>query len=257
MAGFVEHLVAQLLTLQIKLYACQARLQARTDSEALHDMRIAVRKLRSLLRPLRGLADFNALEQAARTLGQLSGPLRDAEVLLGQLQGGASLQSQQSRSEQLEAGYAQLLANPALPALLAQLDASVLACRTTQTCGVLRGAAKHTDKGLAKDLRHLQQALNKPDTDRHRLRLLIKRLRYAAQAYPRCRLLSKPQAAALMAAQSALGDWHDHLQWLACAQQQCDLQPLICDWQAALQVAQQDCDQRLEQLQSVLCERSA
>ncbi|MDP3847900.1 MAG: CHAD domain-containing protein [Pseudomonas sp.] len=250
--GFVDHLVAQLLAVQINLYACRARLEARTDAEALHDLRIAVRKLRSLLRPLRGLVDFIALEQTARTLGQLSGPLRDAEVLLVQLQACAAQRPQQARQQQLDVGYGQLLASPELQALFAALDASVAVCRHAQACGALRGAVKHTAKGLAKNRKRLQRALNEPGTDRHRLRLLIKRLRYSAQAYPRCKLLSKPQMRALSAAQSALGDWHDHLQWLAGAQQQSDLQPLVSAWQAALVQAEQQSEQKLRTLQRLL-----
>ncbi|MFZ3182641.1 MAG: CHAD domain-containing protein [Pseudomonas sp.] len=248
MRGFVDSLVAQLLAVQINLYACHARLQADTDTEALHDLRIAVRKLRSLLRPLRGLVEFAALEQAARALGQLSGPLRDQEVLLAQLQA-QTQRPQHARQQQLDAGYAQLLTSPELQALFAALDASVAVCRQEQACGALQGAAKHTAKGLAKNRKRLQRALYEPGTDRHRLRLLIKRLRYGAQAYPRCKLLSKPQLTALIAAQSALGGWHDHLQWLACAQQQSDLQPLVSTWQAGLAQAEQLSEQKLRKLQ--------
>ena len=248
MRGFVDSLVAQLLALQINLYACHARLQAGTDTEALHDLRIVVRKLRSLLRPLRGLADFTALEQAARGLGQLSGPLRDEEVLLAQLQA-QTQRPQPARQQQLDVGYGQLLASPELQEFFAALDASVAICRQEQACGVLQGAAKHTAKGLSKDRKRLQRALNEPNSDRHRLRLLIKRLRYGAQAYPHCKLLSHPQLAALIAAQSALGDWHDHLQWLACAQQQSDLQPLVSTWQTSLAQAEQLSEQKLRKLQ--------
>lgn len=251
MRGFVDSLVAQLLALQIKLYACHARLQASTDAEALHDLRIAVRKLRSLLRPLRGLADFAALEQAARGLGQLSGPLRDEEVLLAQLQA-QTQRPQHARQQQLNAGYGRLLASAELQEFFAALDASAAVCRQEQACGGLRGAAKHTAKGLVKNRKRLQRALNEPDTDRHRLRLLIKRLRYGAQAYPRFKLLSKPQLAALIAAQSALGDWHDHLQWLARAQQQSDLQPLVSAWQTSLAQAEQLSEQKLRKLQRLL-----
>lgn len=256
MRGFIDSLVAQLLAVQINLYACHARLEARTDAEALHDLRIAVRKLRSLLRPLRGPVDFTELEQAARTLGQLSGPLRDAEVLLAQLQACAPQLASRARQQQLDAGYGRLLASPELQEFFAALDASVAVFRQAQATGALRGAAKHTAKGLAKNRKRLQQALNEPTTDRHRLRLLIKRLRYSTQAYPRFKLLNNPQWTALSAAQSALGDWHDHLQWLACAQQQSDLQPLVSTWQASLAQAEQLSEQQLRTLQQLFHSRS-
>lgn len=249
MQGFVNRLVAQLLAVQINLYACRERLHAASDAEALHDLRIAVRKLRSLLRPLRGLVDFTELEQAASALNQLSGPLRDQEVLLAQLQAQAPLLPRRARQQQLRTGYTQLLASAELQALFAALDASASLCRQAQAAGALRGAAKHTTKGLAQNRKRLLRALNTPDNDRHRLRLLIKRLRYGAQAYAELKLLSHAQLRALVAAQSALGDWHDHLQWLACAQRQRDLQPLISTWQAELRQAEQRCERKLHKLQ--------
>lgn len=51
----VDKIVAQVLTLQVRLYQAIARLEARTDHEALHDLRIAVRRIRSLTRPFRAV----------------------------------------------------------------------------------------------------------------------------------------------------------------------------------------------------------
>jgi CHAD domain-containing protein len=252
MSGFSDSLVAQLLALQINLYACHARLQARTDAEALHDLRIAVRKLRSLVRPLRGLLNFTALEQAASALSRLSGPLRDQEVLLAQLQNQVPLLPQPARQQQLQTGYTQLATSAELQALFVALDASASVCRQAQITGALRGASKHTGKGLARSCKPLLSALNGPARDWHQLRLLIKRLRYGAQAYSNLKLLSRSQMRALIAAQSVLGDWHDHLQWLAYAQQQPDLQPLVSAWQAALGQAAQRSEQQLLALQHQL-----
>src|SRR5690606_32949876 len=64
MASFSDELMAEVVRTQVRLQACRARLTARTDDEALHDLRIALRKLRSLLRPLRGLPGVEVLEQA-------------------------------------------------------------------------------------------------------------------------------------------------------------------------------------------------
>ena len=55
MSDWVDRIVANIVRLEVRLLACQARLQAETDPEALHDLRTTVRRLRSLLRPLRGL----------------------------------------------------------------------------------------------------------------------------------------------------------------------------------------------------------
>ncbi|HAB03154.1 MAG TPA: metal-chelation protein CHAD, partial [Pseudomonas sp.] len=85
MSAMLDHVVAQVLTLQVRLLACRERLAADTDSEALHDLRTSLRRLRSLLRPLRGLPGVEQLEQAAKALGTLTTPLRDREVLAGEL----------------------------------------------------------------------------------------------------------------------------------------------------------------------------
>ncbi|MBP8184789.1 MAG: CHAD domain-containing protein [Pseudomonas sp.] len=251
MQAFVDDLIAQLLTLQINLYACCERLRAQTDAEALHDLRIAVRKLRSLLRPLRGLLDCSGLELAAQALGHISGPLRDAEVLLAQLHG-RDPAAQRVRQQHLQAGYRQLLRSPQLGALFSALDAWVRACRQAQAAGQLRGAGKHSRKRLAKNLQALLLALATPGADRHRLRIVLKRLRYGAQAYPQRVALTHRQMLALSAAQSALGDWHDCQQWLLCAEQQHDLQPLVGTWQDALLVAERRSEQALQQLQAAL-----
>jgi CHAD domain-containing protein len=58
--------VAQIVALQVRLLACRERLAADTDSEALHDLRTTLRRLRSLLRPLRGLPGVEQLEEAPR-----------------------------------------------------------------------------------------------------------------------------------------------------------------------------------------------
>lgn len=81
MSAMLDHVVAQILALQVRLLACRERLAADTDSEALHDLRISLRRLRSLLRPLRGLPGVEQLEGAAGALGTLTTPLRDREVL--------------------------------------------------------------------------------------------------------------------------------------------------------------------------------
>lgn len=55
MSGFVSNLRSEVLRLQVALYACRERLQAQTDGEALHDLRVCLRRLRSLLKPSRVL----------------------------------------------------------------------------------------------------------------------------------------------------------------------------------------------------------
>ncbi|WP_430962743.1 CHAD domain-containing protein [Pseudomonas protegens] len=78
--------MAEILTLQVALYHAQARLECRTDNEALHDLRIAVRKIRSLLKPFRLLNEVAALNSAAAEVGRETTPARDLEVMILELQ---------------------------------------------------------------------------------------------------------------------------------------------------------------------------
>ncbi|MGE2222341.1 CHAD domain-containing protein [Serratia marcescens] len=92
--------------------------------------------------------------------------------------------------------------------------------------------------------------------DRHRLRLLIKRLRYAAEAYPRRLPLSPAAMAGLKAAQSALGDWHDREVWCLQAEHQADLWPLLLRWQAEQRQTLAKADALLAALSSALAAKT-
>ena len=73
MTGFIDELLAEVIGQQVALMSAVARLEARTDGEALHDLRIALRRLRSLLRPIRGVPGVEELEHAAAEVGGSAG----------------------------------------------------------------------------------------------------------------------------------------------------------------------------------------
>lgn len=252
MTAMARTLLAQVLDVEVRVFACQARMQAQTDDEALHDLRIALRRLRSLLRPLRRQALCAHLEQAAAALAQASGPLRDLEVLLGELQQCEPDNPQRQRRAQLTQGYARLLDGLALQRLLIVLEAWPDDCRDAQRTGQLRVSAKQVQRYLSRQVDQLQAALSDPAHDRHRLRLLIKRLRYCAEAYPQQSPLSKVCLVGLRKAQSALGDWHDRLQWLARCSHEADLALHSATWSHALQLAELAADQALAVLPELL-----
>lgn len=250
MGGFAEQLLVQVLRLQVGLYACRERLAAATDAEALHDLRITLRKLRSLLRPLAQVPVCAALQQRAAAFGQASGPWRDLEVLLVQLQTLDMPEALAVRQRRLRQGYATLLAGAELQALFEALDEWPGLWRQAGTDGELGGLRKRVRRRLLKQQRLLAAALVDPAHDRHRLRLLIKRVRYGAEAYPQPSGLSAATLARLKQAQSALGDWHDRLQWLARAEQEADLAPCVERWRASMHRAEQVADQALLALQA-------
>ena len=249
--ALIEHVIRQSIALQ----SARARLEARTDGEALHDMRVAVRRLRSLLRPLRNLSHVAALEAAAAAFGQKSSALRDTEVLLQELHARGAPRLIGRRRKRLEAGYDTLLASPELALLVRTLDAWPATCRTAAAHGELADLAPYIRKRLTRQQRGLAKALRDPEHDRHRLRVLIKRVRYAAEAYPSLAELPKPAARRLKAAQAALGDWHDHLQWLQRAETEKDLKPLCESWRRALIAAERRADRALQPLRGVFSEQ--
>ncbi|WHS62018.1 CHAD domain-containing protein [Pseudomonas sp. G2-4] len=244
----IDRLVAQILGLEVRLLACQARLNAHTDSEALHDLRTTVRRLRSLLRPLRGLPGVEQLETAASAVGTLTTPLRDREVLAAYLEQHGKIEAAKRRQVQMAAAYPAVAASPELAQLLMILDAFPRFVRAAQRQGLLKGLRKRIEKRLDKQWKKLGEALRDPAHDRHRLRLLIKRVRYAIEAYPELDRLPKAAMPRLKSAQGALGDWHDCWQWLARAEEETDLQTCVPTWQVTMEKAEAKSDKVLDKL---------
>ncbi|MGJ7518687.1 CHAD domain-containing protein [Pseudomonas baetica] len=244
----IDRLVAHVLGLEVRLLACQARLNALTDPEALHDLRITVRRLRSLLRPLRGLPGVEQLEAAASHVGALTTPLRDREVLAAYLLQHDQPEAARRRMVQMAQAYPAVATSTELTQLLLILDAFPRFLRAAQRQRLLKGLDKTIEKRLAKQWQKLDKALHDPAHDRHRLRLLIKRVRYGIEAYPELDRLPQKALPRLKSAQGALGEWHDCLQWLTVAEHEVDLQPCVATWRTAMAEAEQRADRVLEKL---------
>ncbi|AZG87135.1 CHAD domain-containing protein [Pseudomonas syringae pv. pisi str. PP1] len=248
MSSMVDHLVAEVLALDVKLLACQARLAVSTDSEALHDLRTTVRRLRSVLRPLRENPSAAELEDAAKAVGQLTTPLRDMQVLAGFLEEQGLNEAAFTRNRYLESACPKVASSPELTRLLKLIDRFPELLRLQQRQGMLRGLRKTIEKRMDKQWHKLRVAIAEPGLDRHDLRLLIKRVRYAAEAYPLLSHQPKNMQARLKSAQGELGDWHDHLQWLAQAAEQPDLAPCVPGWQIGIVRAERKAEASLKRL---------
>lgn len=254
MSNLADRLVERSITLEVALLASRARLQAGTDSEALHDLRIVVRRLRSLLRPLRGLPGVDTLEAASAALGSLSSPLRDLEVLVGELQRRGAGDAAAARGARLQQGYRLLLADPTLEHLQCCLGQWPGLLREAEREGILRGWESRVARRLQRQQQRLAEALADPAHDRHRLRLLVKRVRYAGEAWPQLQTLP---SAPLKAVQAALGDWHDHLQWCLRAAEEADLRPCMAHWEQAMSEAAVTAEALLPALQQLLQDAEA
>jgi len=252
MSAMLDHVVAQILALQVRVLACRERLAADTDSEALHDLRIGVRRLRSLLRPLRELPGVEQLEDAAKALGTLTTPLRDREVLAAELSNRGLVDAALHRLQGRATTFANVAASPQLDRVLVILDAFPLFLRAAEREGLAKSLGKRVDKRLVKQWRTLLKALQDPAHDRHRLRLLIKRVRYGDQAYPQLEHAGPKLQDLLKKAQGDLGNWHDRLQWLLQAREHADLAPCKVDWEQELHEAEGKSDATLAALQAAL-----
>ncbi len=197
------------------------------DAEAVHDFRVALRKLRTVLRPLRPLYGDQALRKLGRELGEVadaSGLLRDEEVLEELMRGLPLDDASRAAVDTWLRGR-----RPRRRALLRELSAHL------RQRGALRGALQRLRRllldheqnppqipllieDLAWDAVHLAMVdmashLVAPIEDglaMHNLRIRCKRLRYCADLFAGV-LQERGAELQRMAAklQRKLGDLHD------------------------------------------------
>lgn len=250
--SFVDKFVAEILTLQVSLYRSRARLEAQTDSEALHDLRIAVRRVRSLLRPMRFISQLAALNLAAAEVGRITTPARELEVMIQELEGRGFTAQAQLRKARLLSNYSKILTSPQLNNLFSQLDEAPAIFRSVEINGGLKHIQPRIKKTLIKQIDRLHAAVDDTKFDRHELRILVKRTRYLTEAFPKLSPFSRKAASSLKALQSALGAWHDHYQWCQTALIESDLQPLERIWQNCAEVALEKAETQLVALAKLL-----
>lgn len=246
--AFTESIIAQFRRLENALNQALSRLQDTMDSEALHDVRISLRRIRSLLRPLRGTPGVAQLDNAAASLGKLTTPIRDLEVLIAEL-GQQQLTWQANvRKTELQSRKLALTSHPLLfhfPKLLHGWPKSLRRAKRRHT-------KRRVAHRLSRQVKQLRLALADARYDRHRLRLLIKRVRYVAETYPQFSLVTPETTVCLKAAQSALGDWHDRFVWCLQAENQQDLWPLLPHWQMSLEIVRENAETTLLSLHRAL-----
>lgn len=229
-------LMDHLATLQAALAASLENLQQAPAPETLHDLRVALRRLRTLLQPLARDKGIAPLHAGAGKVLAATAPLRDLEVLADELARHRRGPAARRRHAQWQEGLMALLAGKPFAKLAARLATGepLVGARHLPTRKRLqKRGRKAQDAGLTR----LRRELGRQPPELHRLRLAVKRLRYLLEAEApgaeRRRWL-----AALTAAQKALGDWHDRSVWLERAQHEEDLAPCVRRWrreQAALE----------------------
>jgi CHAD domain-containing protein len=194
-----------------------------SDPEAIHDFRVALRRLRTGIRPARpvyGERRLRAIGAELRALAQATGALRDEEVLretLGRLELPARASRevsvwlvQRARQERARRrGVGALIAAPDLGRALGRLTRCLARTRDEEHTAVALA-----EEALASATRGVEELASAPPSDAaamHALRIRYKRLRYTAELF--APVLGEDRAAAVAGAaarmQKRLGELHD------------------------------------------------
>jgi CHAD domain-containing protein len=203
------------------------------DPEELHQMRVAVRRMRAMLKAARPLLDRTWSDDLRAELGWLGralGPVRDADVLIERLRGHAVALDDTSRAA-VETLIEALVADRerARAEMLAALDSSRytallrrLATAVSQPLPIPRDhvAAPPLLQLVRAEYRRLSKAVraageDPPDDVLHALRIRGKRLRYTGELAGSARTPVRKLVESTVALQDVLGEHQD-----ACVAQQ-------------------------------------
>jgi CHAD domain-containing protein len=213
----------------IRLFRHEAAVRIGEDPEAVHQARVATRRLRSTLRTFRSLLEpewTSRLRDELRWVADLLGAVRDADVLLARFQGHlAALPEADAKAgqrllrglvERREADRGRLLGAMGEPRYATLLDDLVAAAGAPALLpGADRPAAEAMPPLVAKPWRKLRKTVRSAgsdpsDEELHQIRIRAKRARYAAEAVEP--VIGKPAerfADAAADLQDVLGDQHD------------------------------------------------
>jgi CHAD domain-containing protein len=191
----LEHLLFQLRTQYEAIVRHDPGVRLGTDPEDVHDLRVAVRRLRAMLRAARPMLApewSEPLRDELKWLGGELGPLRDADVFLAYLRGEADDFEASDREglEQLEAlveddrraAHARALAalrSERYLSLLRELERTARAPRVRSARAELDAIAGTEFRKLRKAARKIRRSST--DEELHALRIRGKRARYAAE----------------------------------------------------------------------------
>jgi CHAD domain-containing protein/CYTH domain-containing protein len=215
-----------------QIASAAARLDDASDAEALHDVRVAMRRLRSWLRAFEDVLDESVGDKGQRRLSRLASstnPGRDSEVLLEWVEKlGANMSARHRAGVQFLAGdlaarrdraYADVQRD--LRARLEKLDARLRSGLETYTVTMRVGTpnepkpfaqviADAIEEQLALAIKDLVR-LSSEDDDKiiHRARIHGKRLRYLLEPLRPELEPAKDAVRSLRVVQDLLGDLHD------------------------------------------------
>ena len=191
----LRHVLDQMSALVQALRAHEAGTRAGQDPEHVHEMRVAVRRLRAILRASRALFDDRWVERLRSELdwlGAALGLVRDLDVLHAYLQPRlAALEGAEHRAGQrvlrrlaadrtrAQAGLNEALDSPRYPRILEQLETFLTRPPASASDVSLPDVAATEWKRLRKAVQKLP---GRPSPDElHAVRIKVKRARFAAE----------------------------------------------------------------------------
>ncbi|HSG38783.1 MAG TPA: CHAD domain-containing protein [Thermoanaerobaculia bacterium] len=212
--------------------AARPRLADPSDSEALHDFRVALRRLRSCLRAYRSYLDESVPRKLARKLkklAQATGPGRDTEVQIAWLRGRSAHLSSSHRAgqawlvarlegrmreayedtrEEIERDFDKIeeALRRRLSVYRTEIHLGSEAPQSTlaeATAGILRKQVEELESHLAR----IEDA--EDETEGHEARISAKRVRYLLEPFVDAVPGAGPVVKRFKALQDLLGDLHD------------------------------------------------
>jgi CHAD domain-containing protein len=194
-APAAEHVTAALRAQYAAIVRHDPGTRLGRDDEELHQMRVATRRMRAILRAARPLLDSEWVRELRAEVGWLGGalgPVRDLDELVEHLRvdagalGGADEEAFLTLLAKLEAERAAdrdamlaALAEPRYVALVERLDADTKSPPLAESGRSLRDLAAREFRRLRKVMRALGET--PPDEELHAARIAVKRARYAAE----------------------------------------------------------------------------
>ncbi len=247
-------LTRKIQCLHDNLLLCQQQLpQLALHPEALHELRVNLRQLRSLLRPLHHFPEISTFDVILKRMIDQSNSVRDTEVLVAELKHKQETELYNAYQQQLLELYEAFVQQNELELIIQRLITLPWSWQHPSAPLPSIKLKKHIVSYHKKMQKKLKDCLkNKEQSNKHRLRLLIKRLRYTQESYGQFLTVKPKTQAQLKTSQDVLGDWHDRWVWLEKGKTETAFQCLVPVWQQEMADFDKAANKQLAKLQAIL-----
>ncbi len=251
----LRQLRAQLLASQIEVSRMQASQAPDSheqpaesqNPETLHTLRVSLRQLHSLLLPLgKHLSGAADLDREVKRSLKLTNQIRDQEVLIQELMHQHHPELAQVYTTRLQGEIERVYRELRLDKICKHLDMLPDYWARKVPAREAKQLSRYISAEWLRTRDKLTRSIRQATPDKHRLRLLIKQLRYNSESY--AAILPKKmrtETARLKQVQEVLGTWHDVEVWLEAIKVHPDLAILAPNWQQNFAYWDQAADQAL------------